>query len=97
MPKVHAPTGGWNTRDPLSQMSPKDAIVLNNLIPDTNGVSIRPGYVQYVQLVSSSFMTNTLIAWKTQFGERLIAAAPVSASSHTLFDASTSSVVVVSR
>lgn len=95
MPKVHAPTGGWNTRDPVSQMSPKDAIVLNNLIPDTNGVSIRPGYVQYVQLVSSSFWTNALITWKTQFGERLIAAAPVSASSHTLFDASTSTVLTV--
>ena len=95
MPKVHAPSGGWNTRDPVSQMSPKDAVVLNNLIPDTNGVSIRPGYVQYVQLVSSSFMTNTLIAWKTQFGERLIAAAPVSASSHTLFDASTSTVLTI--
>lgn len=95
MPKVKAPSGGWNTRDPVSDMSPRDAVVLNNLIPDTDGVSIRPGYVQYVQLVASSHNTNALIAWKTQFGERLIAAAPVSAASHSLFDASTASVVTI--
>lgn len=76
-------------------MSPKDAVILNNLIPDTDGVSLRPGYVQYVQLVSSSYWTNTLIAWKTQYGDRLIAAAPVSAASHSLFDASTSSVATI--
>jgi hypothetical protein len=76
-------------------MSPQDAIILNNLIPDTNGVEIRPGYVQHVQLVSSNYATHTLMAWKTQYGDRLIAGAPTSGSSHSLFDASTSSVVTI--
>lgn len=95
MPKVKAPLGGWNTRDPISDMSPRDAVLMNNLIPDTNGVEIRPGYVQYVELVSSSYPTHTLIAWKTQYGDRLIAGAPTSASSHTLFDASTTTVTTI--
>lgn len=95
MPKVRAPKGGWNTRDPVSEMTPTDAVILNNLIPDTDGVSVRPGYTQYVQLVSSSYWTNALISWKTQYGDRLIAAAPVSAASHSLFDASTASVITI--
>jgi len=70
-------------------------VILNNLIPDINGVEIRPGYTQHVQLVVSNYWTNALISWKTQYGDRLIAAAPVSAASHSLFDASTSSVVTI--
>ena len=85
--KVPAPLGGWNTRDPVSEMSARDAVVMNNVIPDISGCVIRPGYVQYAELIaSSSQWVNALINWKTQYGERLIAACPNTASDHRLYD-----------
>jgi hypothetical protein len=40
-----APTGGLNLRDPISEMSPLDAIVLDNFIPRQQGVEMRKGYI----------------------------------------------------
>jgi hypothetical protein len=41
--QVPAPTGGWNVRDPLPEMAPTDAVILDNMIPGTGGVSLRGG------------------------------------------------------
>lgn len=40
------PTGGLNGVDPLARMPPKDAIVLENVFPGINTVSVRGGYAQ---------------------------------------------------
>ena len=89
--KIPAPIGGWNTRDPLSLMQQTDAISMTNIIPDIDGVSIRPGYVKTHTLVpSSTQMVNALISWKTQYGERFYAACPTTAANHKLYDISTS-------
>jgi len=84
--KVPAPIGGWNTRDPVSSMSPTDAIVMNNVVVDTDGVAVRPGYVEYVN--HSGDGVQRLISWETQFGERLISS-DNTGSNHRLFDVST--------
>ncbi len=42
------PTGGLNLRDPISEMSPLDAIVLDNFIPRQQGVELRKGYQVFV-------------------------------------------------
>ena len=42
------PTGGLNLRDPISEMSPLDAIVLDNLIPRQQGVELRKGWEVFV-------------------------------------------------
>ena len=42
-----APVGGWNTRDPLELMDPRDAVVLDNWTPKDNGVEVRPGYAAH--------------------------------------------------
>jgi hypothetical protein len=39
-----APTGGLNYRDPISNMSPNDALVLDNFIPTQTGVQLRKGW-----------------------------------------------------
>lgn len=49
-----APIRGWNTRDALTDMDPLDAIQLDNLFPDANGVSARNGYVVYAFNLGSS-------------------------------------------
>lgn len=40
---IPAPTGGWNARDSLSEMDPRDAIELINIVPLGEGCRTRPG------------------------------------------------------
>ena len=40
---VPAPIGGWNTRDPLAQMPPEDAVELTNWFPTPSDCEIRGG------------------------------------------------------
>lgn len=47
------PTGGLNLRDPISAMSPLDAVVLNNFIPRQQGVEIRKGWRYFSSAVES--------------------------------------------
>ena len=41
--QIPGPVGGWNVRDPLPEMAATDAVILENLIPGTGGVSLRGG------------------------------------------------------
>lgn len=54
---IPAPTGGWNTRDPWYSMPESDAIVLDNVIPDTGFCRARGGYYAYASTGSSPFHT----------------------------------------
>ena len=36
--------GGWNVKDPLDLMPPTDAVRLENFIPETQFVRVRPGF-----------------------------------------------------
>ena len=42
-----APVGGWNARDSLANMSPTDAVTLNNLFPGVSSVTLRGGYAKH--------------------------------------------------
>ena len=42
-----APIGGWNARDSLVGMDPRDAVVLNNWYPATTECVVRQGYSKY--------------------------------------------------
>lgn len=42
-----APVGGWNTRDSVDQMDPKDAVILTNWFPDVGKVKLRLGHSSY--------------------------------------------------
>jgi len=77
-----APTGGWNTLDPLAEMPKGDAALLTNLIPDTNGVRLRDGYSQFCE--TGSAHVDFLKTFDTPFGPRFIAA-----SSKALYDITT--------
>ena len=94
-PKLPAPVGGWNTRDPLAGMAQTDAVVLKNIIPEPSGPEIRDGYVLSHTLLSTSFWVDTLFSWKTPVGARLIAGAGASASSFGLYDITTSTVTTI--
>jgi hypothetical protein len=44
---MEAPTGGVNTRDSLDNMSPSDAITLDNWLPDVGAVRVRFGFNEH--------------------------------------------------
>lgn len=46
-----APVGGLNYRDPISAMSPTDALVLDNFIPKQTGVELRKGWQYHTTAV----------------------------------------------
>lgn len=83
-----APTGGWNTRDPIAQMPVGDAVRLTNLIPDTDGVRLRDGYEQFV--TTGSTPVDFLRSFQTSYGPRFIAA-----SSGTLYDITSGSATTI--
>lgn len=58
---VPAPVGGLNLRDPISEMAPTDAVVLDNMIPRQSGVQMRKGYQLHVDDVG--FPVKTLMSY----------------------------------
>lgn len=45
---VSAPVGGLNGRDPLADMDPKDAYVMDNVYPRANAVEVRRGCAKHI-------------------------------------------------
>lgn len=70
-----APVGGLNKKDPLSDMSPTDAIVMDNYIPMNGCVRLRPGYEKYVSLgnFESSRKVETLSCYNITGKTKMIA------------------------
>lgn len=44
---IPAPIGGWNARDPISDMDEKDAVIMDNWWPTTGDVMVRPGWDEH--------------------------------------------------
>jgi hypothetical protein len=57
---IPAPVGGLNTRDPISAMDPRDAPILNNLIPRQQGVELRKGYQEHSSAVTVSSVAQSV-------------------------------------
>lgn len=57
-----APVGGWNTRDPLAEMSPSDAIVLDNYYPTTGNAQLRGGSMPWATGMGTDPI-ETLMQW----------------------------------
>lgn len=45
---IPAPVGGLNLRDPISEMAPTDAVILDNMIPRQSGVQMRKGFQLHI-------------------------------------------------
>lgn len=67
-----APILGWNTRDPLANMRQEYAITLDNWLPSTGTVSVRPGATSW----STGFAdrVKTVLAWNGVASSKLFAA-----------------------
>jgi hypothetical protein len=70
---VTAPIGGWNARDSIADMSPIDAVTLNNFYPTPTDVQLRLGYTQYSTGITGQ--VNTLMNYSGTSSQKLFAAA----------------------
>ncbi len=88
-----APIGGLNKRDPISAMDATDAVEMDNYIPMTSSIELRPGYELYAKLSDfhNGQKIETLARYSTSETERMIAvfagkAYDVSTSTPVCFD-----------
>jgi hypothetical protein len=70
---VPAPTGGWNARDAVSNMSPQDAVEMINFFPTPTDVSLRKGYVKRATNITG--YVETLMNYAGPTGQKLFACA----------------------
>ena len=68
-----APTGGWNARDAVSNMSPQDAVEMINFFPTPTDVSLRKGYVKRATNITG--YVETLMNYAGPTGQKLFACA----------------------
>lgn len=81
-----APVGGWNARDSLANMSPTDAVTLENFFPTVSTVALRGGYTPYATGIGSQ--VETLFAYSSGTQNKLFAVAGTK-----IYDASNSGAV----
>ena len=60
---MQPPVGGWNVRDSLPLMSPQDAIILDNWIPDTTSLHLRNGFSTWATLATTATAVETLMQY----------------------------------
>lgn len=68
-----APIGGWNARDSLADMDPRDAVILTNWFPSATYCELRHGYSQWATGITG--WVETLMAYTGGTSEQLFAAA----------------------
>jgi hypothetical protein len=70
---VAAPIGGWNARDSIANMSPLDAVTLNNFWPTPTDVQLRLGYTKSCTGITGQ--VNSLMNYAGVTTQKLFAAA----------------------
>lgn len=70
---MQAPVGGWNTKDPISNMAAQYATIMDNWLPQTNDIRVRKGYSQHVTGLDSTI--ETLMVYNKPDGTTTIFAA----------------------
>ena len=68
-----SPIGGWNARDSLAEMSPLDAVQLDNWFPTPSDVTLRKGYTRFADEIDDP--VNTLMNYSNGTGQELFAVA----------------------
>ena len=92
------PVGGWNRRDAVPLMDEKDAIRLDNWIPDTNSVHLRSGYSSHAPIGATATAVESLIQYPslTPANSKLFAATPTTIYDVTAAATASSTAVAVS-
>ncbi len=83
-----SPIGGWNARDSLAEMSPLDAVTLENWFPTPSDLTMRKGYSRHSTGITGQ--VDSLMNYAGLTGQKLFAAAGT-----TIYEATTSPAVSV--
>lgn len=83
---IPAPVGGWNTKDELADMDPRDAPILDNLFPRNADVQLRKGFSNHTTGITGNVETLAQYAYGTT--KKMFAAAGTA-----IYDASSSGAV----
>jgi hypothetical protein len=70
---ISAPLGGWNARDSLAEMSPLDAVTLENWFPTPSDVTLRKGYTKHCTGLPAA-QADSLMNYAGSTGQKLFAA-----------------------
>lgn len=70
---IPAPVAGWNKRDPLFNMDPRFATIMDNYFPQTNFVELRNGSTSHATGVGSGAV-ETLFSYRSASLKKLLAA-----------------------
>lgn len=70
---IPAPVGGLNARDSLADMDEKDAIILENVFPEENDVSVRKGHTTHATGMANS-VVDSLLVWTGPTSSKMFAA-----------------------
>src|SRR5215472_9496382 len=71
---VPAPVGGWNAFNAIDQMPAQDAVILDNIFPETSYARLRRGSVLFCTVPSQTVPVQTLMEWTGGPNTRLLAA-----------------------
>jgi len=85
---IPSPIGGWNARDSLANMSPTDAVTINNWFPTPIDITFRKGYSKYS--IGITGQVSTLMNYSSPTGNKLFAVGTT-----VIYDASTSTATSV--
>lgn len=91
------PIGGWNRRDTIPEMDPKDAIRLDNWIPDTNSVHLRGGYATHATIAATATAVESLIPYSppNSASNQMFAATPTAVYDVTAAATASSTATVI--
>jgi hypothetical protein len=70
---ISAPLGGWNARDSLAEMSPLDAVTMENFFPTPSDVTLRKGYTKHSTGIATQ--VDTVMNYAGSTAQTLFAAA----------------------
>lgn len=64
---IPAPVGGWDAQNPLANMPPQNAVILDNFIPRAGYVELRKGYIPWQ--VGLTLPVETVMVWRSNLTE----------------------------
>ena len=85
------PIGGWNVRDPLPQMKPTDAVILDNIFCLPSELQIRKGYVNWATGITGN--VETIFDYDKPSGAEQLFGAANNAGACSIYDVTAQGVV----
>lgn len=88
---VQSPTGGWNVKDPISDMPVTDAVILDNCFCRPSDIQIRKGYTSWATGISGN--AETIFEYSPPSGAAKVFAASNNSGTCQFYDISTAGAV----